>query len=263
MSRLIDELNRISRNASQPIGFRTARKESSEPRITLIASISPKGTATLADCVDGADAALLHLTKSLLTAIAIPKIADALRDIPWGVYLDDIDDKKAAALVKAGCDFVVFTAGSAVTTTPQQGEVGKIIQVESSLDDGILRAVNTLPVDAALVTDVFEGEGSLLWHQLMIFRHLTSILDKPIIVPASLKAAESELKALWEAGVDGVVVEADTGKPGALKELREVINKLPPRTTLRKFKAGALLPRTGGESGTAAPDEEEEEEEYE
>ena len=260
MSRLIDELNRVSRNAPQPIGFRMARKEPPEPRISLVASVTAGNTAKLADCVEGADAALLHPAKSMLTATALPKMADALRDIPWGVYLDDIDDKKAEALVKAGCDFTVFTAGSAVTTTPQQEEVGKIIQVESSLDDGILRAVNNLPVDAILVTDVFEGEGSLLWHQLMIFRHLTSILAKPVIVPASLKTAESELKALWDAGVDGVVVETDTGKPGALKELREVISKLPPRSMTRKFKAGALLPHTGGESRMAAPDEEEEEE---
>lgn len=260
MSRFIDKLNKVSRDTSQTMGFRMARQAPSEPKILLIASVSSGDAAKLADYVEGADAVLLRPTKSLLTATTIQKIADSLRDIPWGVYLDDIDDKKAAVLFNAGCDFTVFTAASAVTTTPGQDNVGKIIQVESSLDDGLLRAVNNLPVDAVMVTDVFEGEGSLLWHQLMIFQHLTNMLTKPVIVPASLKATESELKALWEAGVDGMVVETDTGKPGALKELREVINKLPPRSAPSKFKAGALLPRTGGESSVAAPDEEEEEE---
>jgi hypothetical protein len=259
MSRLIDELNRITRNASKPIGFRMAREAQSEPRILLIASVSVGDTASLADRVDGANAALLRTGKSQLTAQTIQKIAASLRDIPWGVYLDNIDDKKAEALIKAGCDFAVFTAASAVTITPRQEEVGKIIQVESSLDDGLLRAINNLPVDAALVTDVFEGEGSLLWHQLMILQHLTSMLTKPVIVPASLKAAESELKALWEAEVDGMVVETDAGKPGALKELRQIIGKLPPRSRRKQFKGEVLVPHTGGESGTATPDEEEEE----
>ena len=258
MSRLIDELNKVARAASQPIGFRTARTASSEPRLLLIASLTLGDTELTADYVDGADAVLLHMAKSRPTAQTVQAAVESLPDIPWGIYQEDAGTGRVAPLIQAGCDFVVFPAVSPVTTTPQNDKVGKVLQVESSLDDGLLRAVNDLPVDAALVTDAFEGGGSLVWHQLMIFQHLTNLLTKPVIVPVSLKAAESELKVLWEAGVDGIVVEADAIKPGGLKELHRLISQLPARTSQKRGKAEALLPYPGGVKETE-PEEEEEE----
>ena len=65
MSRFIDELNRAVRAAPQPMGFKTARPATTEPRILLIASLAASGdTDRLADSADGADAVLLRLTKS-------------------------------------------------------------------------------------------------------------------------------------------------------------------------------------------------------
>ena len=106
-----------------------------------------------------------------------------------------------AALVEAGCDFVVIPAAGRIATTPQEEKVGRILQVESSMDDGLLRAANDLPVDAVLVTDTFEGSGPLVWHQLMIFQHLARLISKPLIVSIPADVNGEELKALWEAGV--------------------------------------------------------------
>ncbi len=262
MSRLIDEFNRATRTTTQPMGFRAARPAAPAARIMLIASLEPGAAENPADCTDGANAVLLRPVKSRLTAKTVQEIADSLPDIPWGIYLDDNGDKQAAALVKAGCDFVVIPAAGRIATTPQSEKVGRILQVESSMDDGLLRAINDLPVDAVLVADTFEGSGSLVWHQLMIFQHLVHLISKPLIVPIPADVNGEELKALWEAGVDGVVVEVDTTRTGGLKELRKAIDKLPPRSAI-KHKMEALLPRTGEERGAAVPPDEEEEEEYE
>ena len=261
MSRLIDELNRVVRAVPQPMGFRAARPDSSEPRILLIASLAKiEDTNRLADSIDGADAVLLRLDKSGLAANTLKKIAASLPKIPWGGWLDDTGTKKLATLVEAGCDFMVFPASSRVLATPQDDKVGKILQVEPSLGEGLLRAVNDMPVDAVLAAHVCEAGEPILWHHLMILQRLANLLSKPLLVTAPSEITAGELKALWEAGGDGVVVETDTGHPERLKELRRSIGKLKFPASRKRGKAEALLPRIGGEGSTATPDEEEEEE---
>ena len=129
------------------------------------------------------------------------------------------------------------------------------------MDDGLLRAVNDLPADAVLLTDTFDESGSLVWHQLMIFRHLTTFISKPLLVPVPAAITEGELKALWDAGIDGVVVDA-TGV-GDLKGLRQIADKLPPRSARKRGKMDVMLPMAGGEAYTTPPPDEEEEEEDE
>ncbi len=261
MSRLIDELNRVARATPQPMGFRAARPVSPEPRIRLIASLAQIGdTDRLADGVDGADAVLLRLAKSPLTAKTLQKIVASLPDVPWGGWLEDIGAKKMATLVEAGCDFVVFPADSRFLATPQDEKVGKILQVESSLGEGLLRAINDLPVDAVLAANAPEAGDSMAWHHLMHFQRLANLITKPLLVSAPINMTAGELKVLWEAGVDGVVVEADIRKPGALRDLRRTIGELPARSSRKRGKAEALVPRIGGEGVTETETEEEEEE---
>jgi hypothetical protein len=116
-----------------------------------------------------------------------------------------------------------------------------------------------LPADAVLLTDTSEESDPLVWHQLMIFRHLTAFISKPLLVPALATISEAELKALWEAGVDGVVIDATGGAD--LKELKQMAGKLPPRSAPKRGKMDVILPRAGGETRTAPPPDEEEEDE--
>ena len=162
MSRLIDELNRVAKAAPQPMGFRAAHPTPSKPRILLVASLAQIGdTGRLAVGVDSADAVLLRLTKSQLAAKMLPKTVGSFPDMPWGCFLEDTGANKMETLVKAGCDFAVFPAASRVSATPQDDKVGKILQVESSLGEGLLRGVNDLPVDAVLAIDTYEAGGSM------------------------------------------------------------------------------------------------------
>jgi len=238
------------------MGFRTARSAAPLSKILLIASLEAKAIESQADRLDGVHAALIRFSGAALTAKLTQTITSSLPDIPWGFYLEDDVGKKMETLAKAGADFVVFPAASPVSITPGDDKTGRVLQVESSMDDGLLRAVNNMPVDAVLVADAYEDGGSLVWHELMIYQHLSNIINKPLIVPVPVSLAEVELKALWEAGVDGVLIEpADAGADG-LKTLRKAIDNLPPRSARKRGKAEALLPRLPGE---APPDEEEDE----
>jgi len=261
MSHIIEKLLKTDRAASQPMGFKAAHSAAAEQRLLIFAGLSSPDIEELPDYLDGADAVLLRPGESPLPTDTVKTLVASLDDIPVGIHMDGLDTAELKPLLKAGCDFVVFPATCPVSAIPEDDDTGSIIQVESSLDDGLLRAINDLPTDAAIITDSFEDVGTLVWHQLMIVRHVTALMKKPVIIPVSLKATESELKSLWEAGVGGVIVEVDVKKRDGIKKLRGIIEKLPARSAPKKGKAEALLPYPGGARETKP--EEEEEEEYE
>ena len=262
MSQLIDKLNLVAKSAPQPMGFRAGQPASASLKMVLIAGLTQtKNVTGLAGYVNGADAVLLPITRTGAGVTARQKLVESLPDIPWGRWLADTDEKETGKWIEAGCDFVVFPAASTVLTTSQDDKLGRILQVELSLGEGLLRAVNELPVDAVLAADG-DGEGSCLtWHHLMLFQRLANLLTKPLLVSVPSGVTAGELQVLWGVGVDGVVAAVGPEPPaGRLAELRRMIDslKLPPR---KRGKAEALLPRIGGETGTAEEVEEEEEEE--
>jgi hypothetical protein len=261
MSKLIDALKKQSQAAPQPMGFRTSQKVEIPLKMMIIARVEKGAENIIQESFEGANAVLFRLEAPQFTAKTIQKTVKPLQDLPWGVMLEDDNGKQTAALVAAGCDFVVFSAASPVTAVPEDEKTGKILYVESSMDDGLLMTVNRLPVDAAMVSDTPEGT-SLVWHQLMIYQHMATFINKPLIVPVPADISEPELKALWNAGIDAVMVDTDPAKAGSLKELGDIAAKLPPRALPKPGKVSVTLPRSAqGAQPEAPPDEEEEEEE--
>ena len=258
MSKFIDKLKRVSQAAPQPIGFRRAESVAVKAKIQLVARMGAGDIENLAHCAAGADAALVAISKSGSGIEGLKKISVAMSGIPWGGWLGDVSAPKIKQMVAHGCDFVVFAASSAPIALGQNDEPGKILEVEASLDEGLLRAVNELPVDAVLIAPGQEGSGALTWYQLMRFQRFADLLAKPLLVSAAPDVTADELLMLWGAGVDGVVVEA--GAEG-VKGLREVIDKLTFPTPRKREKREALLPGTERESGAVAEAEEDEEEE--
>jgi hypothetical protein len=255
MSRLIEEFQRASRAAVPAMGFRTARTGAPAPKMLLITSLEARAVKGQVDSLNAAHAVLIRFDGAIPTAKSAQALVAALPDLPWGFYLEDDADKKASTLVKAGADFLAFPAAVRIADIPGDEKLGKILQVESFMDDGLLRAVNDLPVDAALVADTSEDINALVWHQLMIYQHLANFISKPIIVAAPASINETELKALWEAGVDGIVVEAAAAGAEGLKTLRRAIDGLPLRPARKRGKAEALLPRLPSETGAEPPGE--------
>jgi hypothetical protein len=261
MSRLIDKFQKAAKSTVQPMGFRTARAAAPEPGILLIVSLTPEAIKNKTD-IGNAGAVLVRSNSEPVTAANVKKIVEALPAIIVGLYMEDTGDAEIDTLAEAGVDFFVFPASSRIlASAPEDKKTGRILQVESAMDDSLLRAVNSLPVDAVLAGDTFNG-GAMVWHELMIFQHLANTLGaKPLIVNIPANITEPELKALWEAGADGAVIEASAMKAGGLKKLQELISKLPPRSKRKQGRVDATLPRSGGGAGAAPPPDEEEEDE--
>jgi hypothetical protein len=223
------------------MGFRAGGAKP-KPRMVLVAHIVGVGAKA---SVAGADAVLLSIPKA-----GLPKsLAKAFSAIPWGGWLEEVTGPGVKQLGEGGADFVIFPAASVSKVILEEERLGKVVEVEAALDAGLLRAIDDLPVDAVLIA----GEKpSLTWQDLMLFRRGVNILSKPLLVMVSPEISSSELQALCEAGVAGVVVR------GKWAKLRQMIDKLPSPEAGRR-RATPLVPRIVDEVRAVAEEEEEEE----
>jgi len=260
MSRLIDRFESAAKQSVQPLGFRTSKTAAPLPGFLLIAQSVPD---TLKDHTEiaTADAVLLRHGGELPAPKYIEKIIETVGKTPVGLYLQDADDDDIARLTEAGCDFFVFTSASRYVAAPPEGDKkpGRFLEIESSMDDMLLRAVNGLPVDAFFALDTYKG-GALTWKELMVFQKLAAMFGKPLIINLPFNATESEIKAIYEAGIDGAVVDTGAMEKGGLQRLQEIIRKLPAQSARKRSKVDITLPRASSPSAPP-PDEEEEEDE--
>lgn len=262
MSQLIDKLNRVSKTAPQSMGFRAVQPSSPKSPMLFIASLTYTGgkDTDTADYVAGADAVLLNIAKSGWGLKALQKIAQSLPDIPWGGRLEEINEEKIKTMAEAGGDFIVFSAESNALSAPQDDKLGRILRIDSSLNEGLLKAVNELPVDAVLAGN--EQEEQLTWHHLMLYQRFASLLSKPLLAPVSANITADEIKAIWETGVDGVIAKVSAIKPeGGLKDLRKAIDDLILLSPRKQRKIEAILPRISRDTNAVTDTEEEEDEE--
>jgi hypothetical protein len=231
VSKFIDKLKEVASGGLAPMGFRAAGTKPG-PRMVLVAH----GTKT----ASGADALLLSVAK---TGVKAPKA-----NVPWGGWLKEVTAPIVKKLGEGGADFVVFAAASISQAILENDKLGKVVEVEPDIEASLLKSVDGLPVDAVLI----KGEKpSLTWQDLMFLRRAANILNKPLLVTVSPDITASELQALCEAGVGGVVTGSKIDK------LRQMIDKLP-APKAGKSHAEPLLPRMGGDTGTFAEEEEEE-----
>ena len=261
MSKFIDKLNRVSQAVPQPMGFRTTKPVPERPKILIIASLAEASADNVAERVAGADAGLLHVPELSTGAKTLREVSRAVPDIPWGGWLRGGSKVGIQKTEKAGCDFVVFPATDTPLAIFRDDEVGKILQVEASVSEGLLRGINELPVDAVLITNEQQEGAFLTWHHLMLFQRSADLLAKPLLALVPSGVTAEELQVLWEAGVDGVVIEVGMEPSvGRLEELRQAVNKLAFPSPRKRGKAEALLPPIEGGVGTVTEEEEEEEE---
>ncbi len=256
MSKLIDRLIQTAETVSSPMGFRATRAAPPKPKMALIARVEPaENMAQLADYVSSADAAIIAQTGAEKNTVT--DIARSLPGTVWGLWSEDKSRQQIKASAEAGADFIILPLNSEIGL-PGTEKMGKILLVESSLGEGLIRTINELPVEAVLLTD---DEKALTWHQLMLCQRFFDLLFKPLLLTVPASVDSDELKALWKAGVDGVVISVKTVKQAErLKALRHIIEQSDFAARPRK-KVAALLPHIHEEISTVTTDVEEEEEE--
>jgi hypothetical protein len=254
MSKFADKLQSLSKSSTTPIGFHPSVSELKSPAMLLIAGLSGtqvKEAKIVADV--NADAGLI-LSESPSARI-VGQMVEAVGDIPLGVLVKGTSAEKINELASLGCDFVVFDIRIPAAVLHKE-EVGKFLMIEPSLDQGFVRAINSLDVDGVFISNR-DGDSFVAVEHLLVCRRFVELLEKPVIMALTSLVTKAELTILWQAGVDGVIAPP-TQSVEALTELKNMIGDLPRGARGRRAKAGVKLPHDGG---LAAGEEDEEQEE--
>jgi len=254
MSKFVDKLRSLSKSSTTPIGFHPSVSELKKPAMLLIAELSGtqvKAAKIVADV--NADAGLI-LSEGPSARIVKQMVA-AVGDIPMGVFVKGMSEEKVNELASLGCDFVVFDIRISAAVL-HKDKVGKFLMIEPSLDQGFVRAINSLEVDGVFISS--RGEDSFVAvEHLLVCRRFVELLEKPVIMALPSLVTKAELTSLWQAGVDGIVAPS-TQSVEALTELKKMIDGLPRGARGRRAKADVKLPNYGG---LVASEEDEEQEE--
>ena len=255
MSQFIEKLNQVSQAVPQSIGFRVTQPVPGKPRILLIASLVEANIKDAAERLRGADAGLIRIPEPDSEAKAVEIVSPTVAGLPWGVWLKGAGGDETGPMIVAGSDFIVFPPAISLAVL-KDDKVGRILEVETSLSEGLLKTVSELPIDAVLIASKPERSPSLSWYQLMLAHQCASLFNKPLLVTVPATVGTKELQVLWGAGVSGVVVETEDLLPGKLEGLHQIINNLDLPSRHQPRKAEPLLPDIS--QRTIAPEEEDE-----
>jgi hypothetical protein len=228
MSKFIERLQQVLQPPVQSMGFMSAKSEQARPRIQLVLEVTDDKSKSQLKELDKADALLVPIS-----TIGTGKMI-------LGGRLTKGDAAEVEQTIEAGADFIVLPANGEVS--PPDKKVGKILQIEASITDVLLRTVSSLPVDAVLIKE--EENGLVLtWKRLMLIHRFTSLAGKTLMIEVLPTASGAELQQIWEAGVSGIIVKTDVEQAEAVVlNLRNIIDKLTFPSKRKQEKSMAIVP---------------------
>ena len=242
MSKFADKLRGLSTSSASPIGFHSAASKMKGSAMLLIASLSGQDAKEVETIVNSPVDAVLVWERNLSNE-NLGEMIKAVGDVPLGVLLQDASGDKMKGLLDSGCDFVVFNTKAPVAVF-QDERAAKFLMIESSMDQGMVRAIGSLDDVDGVFTDGSEGAHIDVEH-VLIYRKFIELLNKPLLVALPSSITSAELVIMRNAGVKAIVAPpAQSARE--LEELRKMIDDLPRRARQRQSKATAVLPHYDG-----------------
>ncbi|MCI0440944.1 MAG: hypothetical protein L0177_17700 [Chloroflexi bacterium] len=238
MSKFIEKLEKVGQQMPSPMGFGAmARRNDSPPQVMLVGSVTAQELAKNAKLAEAAvDAILVSLDSA--SKSAVEKVAGALKDRLWGARVSGLDGEQAKQLKEQGCDFVVFGAEETAAAVLNDEELGKIIDLGSSLEEETARALHDFSIDAAFLAP--EGKLHPLTVQKMIgVQRTISLLGKPFLVAVPSELGAGEIEVFRNAGIECLLVELSAADN--IRKMKEAIDNLPRRKPKAQSRT-ALIP---------------------
>jgi hypothetical protein len=251
MSRFADNLKNALQVAQPAMGFFRSAQASIKPRMLLVAWAGLDEVEKLPSLLGGADAAVLVSSRAP-TARTLKALVKSLGETPWGLWSEG-DGQNLKALDSAGVDFVVFAPGKMPLAAAGEEKPGRVVGIPLDLEDSLARTVSELPVDAVIINS--PGTTPLTFQDLMRFRRLGDWIRKPLLAVVPALLTEGEIKALWDAGIDALVVTLTAENQSTFKELRATLGGLTLTTKRKWMKARAIVPVVRQEEAKPEPDE--------
>ena len=227
MSKLSKKIRAAGRAEPAPLGFASLPTQVRQD--SLLCGVRLRDPATAAGAASsGADFVILEdVARSKVKGVAKVKASVGVAG--------DFDSDALEALVKAGVDFVVLAGPGAGAAPLADQSVGRVMALDSDLDDTYLRLLGDLGLDALVIA---APEAPLTVERLLAVRRLSALARTPLLANAKPDIDAKSLELLRDSGVAGIVLD-DAGKLAALKKR---IAALPPRGRRKENHADAVIP---------------------
>jgi hypothetical protein len=231
---MIGELLKRQHRPSASLGFGLPGGTATKRRMLVILRCdSPVEEGCLSSIREIADAVVL-LPGTPMTCVIGEPSASARPQLPVGVWTA-CEGETPSEVASDTCDFVVCSMDGPIGAMLQVNR-GCIATIAADLEASRARAVAELGVDAILLSA--DDVDLTRVGALVACRRVHSITGKPVIVAVDDTVAEEVLAALWQGGVDGVMVDLSLGWD-VLRSLRLAVDR-------------AQLGARSGAGGTAA-----------
>ena len=244
MSKLRDRLERAASGPARPLGF-SAGSRDVIPALTIIASFTkPTGKSLKAAIDAGAEFILVDGASAVKSP---PKTGD----VPWGAFVEVLQEEDFAALREAGCDFLVVTPGETSIGLLNDDSIAFLVFVPADTDERRLRGIDRLQFMGSFISDVERSEN-LTVRQALEYAAAASHLTGHLLARVSLSWGAGAMEQLRDMGFGGVVVTVkDARQATEIADLREAVMAVPSQPRRRRSRASARLPQSQG--GTTAP----------
>ena len=258
MSKLLDRLDKLNRGVTASMGFGPSARSETLPAMALIGMLpnvrkSIQASSNLAKT--GVDGALIEApnTEKMLT-----ELSQTLKDVPWGIRVQELAVEQASQYKDQGCDFLAFSPQTAPVGALEDRDTAYLLCISPDMDERALRAIEDLPVDVVLLPST-SVELPLTLQHLITISSVRSTFSKYLLLEVPGVPTAGELEGLRDIGVDGLVIDATSVSAWDLGKLKEGISSVPRRQRSRETRASAILPRTAYTLGRTPSHEGEEE----
>jgi len=227
MSKLSKKIRAAGRAEPAPMGFTSGAAQVQQK--SLLCGVRLRDPAAAAEAASkGADFVILEdVARSKVKGVA--KVNASV-----GVA-GEFDSDAIEALGKAGVDFIVLAGPGAGAAPLADESVGRVMVLDSDLDDTYLRLLGDLGLDAVVIA---APEAPFTVERLLAVRRLSALTRTPLLANAKPDVDEKSLELLRDSGVAGIVLD-DVGKLAALKKR---IAALPQRGRRKENHSDAVIP---------------------
>ncbi len=242
MSKLIDKLTKVGQQSPSRLGFGPPSRDKAKPsELVLAVQVGAAQIADEPDQAQDADAVLVQVDE--WNGTVLDDLSTELKEQVWGVRVTPANAAIASVIKAKGADFVVFEAEGTEAAVLDGDDPAKLIALGEELDDDLARAVNSLPVDAAVFTP--GGVDSPLGvADLMAIGRVNSIVGVPLLVTVAGRLSAEDLRALRDVGVRGILMDSPSSE--TIATTRKAIERIPPSKS-KDGSRSALAPQGGAE----------------
>ena len=232
-------MEHIDSAAPAPVGFGAVRGQRA-PGMALVGLVSRDYSAGIRSVADLApDAALLA---GAVNATAMRQARRSLGEAtPWGVRVGSLTDEEAKAYGDGGCDLLAFPLQSTAVGAVASDSIARILSLEADIELERLRAIDSLPVDALLLSMVNVTAPWTLG-DLAAVAAVSRRVSKYVLLEVPQPPGAAELVALRDAGVHGLVVDVASASSGSLAGIKAALLAMPRRRPGGRERSTAVLP---------------------